>query len=95
MAELEFRSPMRKLAVFFKRSRDKWKQKSQEAKYEHKLLNRRYGHLKSNHDAWKQACQEAQAKCEHLQARIEHLEAQQQQLQARLDVLSKKGGLLS
>ena len=78
MADLQFRSPVRKLAVCFKRSRDKWKQKSQEAKYQHKLLNRRYEHLKDNHDRWKQAYQESQTKCEQLQARIEHLRQSQQ-----------------
>ena len=50
MTGLSFRSPLRKLVVFFRDSRDKWKKKCQDAKYEIKLLKRRYANLQKNHD---------------------------------------------
>ena len=95
MALLEFRSPLRKLVAFFKTSRDQWKEKCQEAKYELKLLKRRFENLQISRDLWQQDYQEAAVQREQLQARNEHLQAQQQQLQAQLETLSKKGSLLS
>lgn len=66
MADMEFRSPIRKLMVFFRASRDKWKQKCQQTKYEFKLLKRRYANLTRNRDQWKQWYQEAQARVDAL-----------------------------
>lgn len=37
----EFKSPVRKLVPFFRDSRDKWKAKCQDAKYQVKLLKNR------------------------------------------------------
>lgn len=37
----KFKSPIRKLVTFFKGSRDKWKSKCQDAKYQIKLLKKR------------------------------------------------------
>jgi hypothetical protein len=88
MARMEFRSPLRKLMVFFKTSRDKWKEKCQESKYQAKLLKRRLDNLRINCDQWQQRCQQAEARCEELRARGEHLQAQ-------VDAILKKGGILS
>lgn len=66
MADMEFRSPIRKLVVFFRASRDKWKQKCQQTKYEFKLLKRRYANLTRNRDQWKQRYQESQARVDAL-----------------------------
>ena len=71
MADLAFRSPVRKLVVFFHASRDRWKQKCQQAKYELKLLKRRYANLKKNHDQWEQRYREAETQRQQLQARVE------------------------
>ena len=95
MAQFEFRSPLRKLAAFFKGSRDKWKEKCQQAKYEIKLLKRRFENLQISRDQWQQSYQQAEAQREQLQARGEHLEAQHQQLQAQVEALSKRGGIFS
>lgn len=90
MARLEFRSSLRKLVVFFEASRDKWKNKCQQTKYELKLLKRRFANLESNRDKWQQSFHEAEAQCEQLRVRGEHLQAQYQQAQSRLESHSKK-----
>ncbi len=92
MAEVEFRSPLRKLVTFFKSSRDKWKEKCQQAKYQLKLLKRRFDNLQKRHDNWQQNYQEAAAEHERTQARHDHLQAQNERLQAQLASASKKGG---
>ncbi len=71
MTGLSFRSPLRKLVVFFRDSRDKWKKKCQEAKHELKLLKRRYGTLQKNHDRWQQQCRQVEAQCQQLQTQVE------------------------
>jgi len=50
MAQFEFRSPLRKLVVFLKASREKWKEKCQQLKYELKLLKRRFDNLRISRD---------------------------------------------
>ena len=40
-----FKSPRRKLVTFFKKSRDKWKNKCKGAKYENKLLKNKNRYL--------------------------------------------------
>jgi len=70
MADLGFRSPVRKLVAFFHASRDKWKQKCQRAKYELKLLKRRYANLERNRDQWERRCREAEAQRQRLQDRV-------------------------
>jgi FtsZ-binding cell division protein ZapB len=95
MAHFEFLSPLRKLVASFQASRDKWKAKCQQAKYELKLLKRRFENLQIRCDRWRQCHQQAEAQRAQLQMRSEHLQAQQQQLQAQIDALEKKGALIS
>lgn len=73
MTGLSFRSPLRKLVVFFRDSRDKWKKKCQDAKYELKLLKRRYGNLQKNHDRWQQQYRQVEAQRQQLQTQVELL----------------------
>jgi FtsZ-binding cell division protein ZapB len=95
MAQSKFRSPLRKLVVFFLSSRDKWKEKCQQVKYEFKLLKRKFKNLQKNRDLWRQRYQEAKTELERLQARGEHLQAQHEKLQAQVEALLKKGGIVS
>ncbi len=81
MTGLSFRSPLRKLVVFFRDSRDKWKKKCQDAKYELKLLKRRYVNLQKNHDRWQQ--------------QYRQVEAQRQQLQTQVELMSEERAALS
>jgi len=95
MANREFRSPVWKLVAFFKASRDNWKEKCQQVKYQLKLLKRRFENLQNNRDLWQQRYREAETQREQLQAQREHLHDQNQKLQARVEALSKKGAIAS
>lgn len=95
MANARFRSPLRKLVTFFKASRDKWKAKCQQVKYELKLLKRRFENLQKNRDLWQQRYREAETQREQLQAQREHLHAQNQKLQAQVEAFSQKGAVAS
>lgn len=80
MKEFSFRSPLRKLVVFFQASRDRWKQKCQDAKHELKLLKRRYLNLQKSCTSWQQQFHQS--------------EAQREQLQMQIDALSKERATL-
>jgi len=95
MTNSEFRSPLRKLVTFFKASRENWKEKCQQVKYQLKLLKRRFENLQKNRNQWQQRYREAEMQREQLQAQREHLHDQNQKLQARLEALSKRGGVTS
>ncbi len=95
MANTKFRSPLRKLVAFFKASRDKWKAKCQQVKYELKLLKRRFENLRKNRDLWQQRYQQAEAGREQLQAQREHLHEQNLKLQAQVETISQKRGKLA
>jgi hypothetical protein len=47
-----------KLVRFFRRSRDRWKEKCQEAKRENKSLKTRLGKMKESRDRWKAEARE-------------------------------------
>jgi len=57
MDVLEYRSPMRKLLTFFKKSRDKWKAKCQDAKHQNKLLTNQTRAVEQSRDQWKRLAQ--------------------------------------
>lgn len=92
MSQIQYRSPQRKLVAFFECSRNRWKEKCQEAKYQFKLLKRRFANLEVRHDQCQQRYQEAVALGEQLKAQREHLQTQNEKLQAQLATASKKGG---
>lgn len=73
MVDLSYRSPLRKLVVFFRDSRNKWKKKCQDAKHELKLLKRRYANLQKNHDLRQQQCRQTEAQRLQLQTQVELL----------------------
>lgn len=87
MSRMDFRSPLRKLVVFFQTSRDKWKAKCVSAKYELKLLKRRFVNLENNRDQWRHRYQEAE------EERLLLVE-QRKELQAKVESLSKKGAVI-
>ena len=95
MAQVEFRSPLRKLVVFFQSSRDKRKEKCQQVKYEFKPLKRKFENMQKNRDLWRQRYREAKTELEQLKTRGEHLQSQNQKLQAQVEALSKKGAIVS
>jgi len=50
---LPFLSPLRKLVSFFRRSRDKWKEKCKAAKRQNKSLKLCLAKMKASRDRWK------------------------------------------
>jgi hypothetical protein len=64
----DYKSPVRKLVAFFKRSRDKWKLKMAKAKKELKRLENRVRFLEKSRDHWKDKARELEAKNARLQA---------------------------
>jgi predicted nucleic acid-binding Zn-ribbon protein len=79
----EFRSPARVLASFFRKSRDRWKQKYMDAKVELKRFKVRVADVLKSRDAWKE-------KTAAKQREIESLQAQMQQLQDQLSEASSR-----
>lgn len=68
---LSYRSPVVKLLRFFRRSRDRWKDKCKTAKRENKSLKTRLAKMKESRDRWKA---EARGMRETLQAQTASVE---------------------
>ncbi len=56
----EYSSPLRKLVVFFERSRDRWKQKYQQAKELIRSLQGRVRSLERSRNRWKERFKQLQ-----------------------------------
>lgn len=79
-----YKSPVRKLARFFEKSRDQWKAKCREAKAQVKLLEKRVRFLEGSRDRWKSQVKE-------LEAEVAELKAREQALEKELEGLQKRG----
>lgn len=66
-----YSSPLRKLVKFFERSRDGWKRKYLNAKYEAKLANNQARAVERSRDQWKQRCREGQRRIAELEAELQ------------------------
>ena len=75
-----YKSPVRKLARFFEKSRDQWKAKCREAKRTIKYLKNRVRFLEENRDCWK-------SRAEELEVRVKQMEAKERELTVKLEVL--------
>jgi len=78
-----YKSPVRKLARFFEKSRDQWKTKCREAKAMVKRLKNRARFLKESRDRWKSQAKE-------LQVKVAQMEAKERQLLEELEALRQK-----
>jgi chromosome segregation ATPase len=78
-----YRSPVRKLARFFEKSRDQWKAKCREAKRTIKYLKNRVRFLEEGRDRWKSQAQE-------LEARVKQMEAKERELTEQLEALESR-----
>ena len=72
-----YKSPVRKLARFFEKSRDQWKAKCREAKATIKYLENRVRFLDDSRDRWKSRAQE-------LEAQVKQMEAKERELKEEL-----------
>lgn len=67
----DYSTPVKKLAKFFERSRDGWKRKYLNAKYEAKLANNQARAVERSRDQWKQRCREGQRRIAELEAELQ------------------------
>jgi len=80
-----YKSPVRKLAQFFEKSRDQWKAKCREAKATIKLLKNRIRFLEESRERWKSRAKE-------LEAQVKQMEARERESKEELETLEQKGG---
>ncbi len=79
-----YKSPVRKLARFFEKSRDQWKAKYREAKATIKYLKNRVRFLEESRDRWKSQAQE-------LEAQVKQMEVKERELKEELETREQKG----
>lgn len=70
----EFRSPVKKLSQFFRRSRDGWKRKARAAKTRCKLLGNQVRAVERSRAAWRSKAQEASRQVQELQRQLDELQ---------------------
>jgi len=70
-----FRSPVSKLMKFFRKSRDRWKAKCQEAKRANKLLANQTRAVEKSRERWKEAARAAQRQLRELEREVEELKS--------------------
>lgn len=63
-----YSSPLKKLARFFRQSRDGWKRKCLEAKHSLKLLKNQVRAVERSREQWQQQCQEQRRRIAELEA---------------------------
>ena len=74
----EYRSPPRKLAQFFERSRDLWKTRCVQAKYRVKLLHTKVADLTKSRQRWKSEAKHLRSEVQELQDEVERLQSERQ-----------------
>ena len=79
-----YKSPVRKLARFFEKSRDQWKTKCREAKEAIKYLENRVRFLEESRARWKSRAQE-------LETRVKQMEVKERESKEKLETLEPRG----
>jgi hypothetical protein len=72
---MTFKSPVGKLVKFFRRSRDGWKAKCQEAKRTNKKLANQTRAVEKSREQWKEIAQTAQQQVRQLKRELEALKS--------------------
>ena len=78
----KYRTPVSKLIRFFERSRDKWKTKTKEAKYQIKLLRKKIKYLEQNKKNYK-------AQNKELTSQLQQMREKEIKMQEEIDRLKK------
>jgi hypothetical protein len=68
-------SPLKKLMRFFRKSRDGWKRKCQDAKHTLKLLKNQVRAVQRSREQWKLRCQEQERRIAELEAELQKTSA--------------------
>lgn len=66
----KYRSPVRKLAWFFERSRDNWKRKCQEAKKQLKLMSNQVRAVEKSRATWRSCAEQLQQRVQELEREL-------------------------
>ncbi len=69
----KYKSPQRKLVIFFEKSRDNWKVKCREAKIMIKRLKNRVRFLEHSKENWKSKAKEFESKVKKLEDELERI----------------------
>jgi septal ring factor EnvC (AmiA/AmiB activator) len=85
-----FKSPVRMLVRFFRRSQQQWKQKALQRRAEIKGLQRKVRDLDSSRAGWKAKAQRLEADRRELEQRLRASEAERTRLQAEVEELGAK-----
>lgn len=78
----KYKTPVSKLIRFFERSRDKWKNKTKEAKYQIKLLRKKIKYLEQNKKIYK-------TENKKLMSALAQMRAKEIRMQEEIDRLKK------
>jgi hypothetical protein len=71
-----YKSPVSKLLAFFPRSRDRWKNKCQQAKRANKKLANQVRAVEKSRDRWKELAKEARQESAQYQRELAELKSQ-------------------
>ena len=79
----KYKSPKRKLVRLFENSRDKWKQKAKDAKYQIKLLRKKNKYLEQNNAKQKELFN-------NLEIQLHQMKDQEKKMMGEIDQFKKK-----
>ena len=82
--EKSYKSPIKKLAGFFEKSRDQWKAKYQDAKTKLKRLSNRVGYLEGSRARWKKRAKELEGELAEVRKERDALRKKVNQLESRV-----------
>lgn len=80
----EYKSPKRKLIRFFEGSRNKWKKKAKDAKYQIKLLRKRLKSLEKSKNEFKKSTKD-------LKKQVQQLKEKEKMMLEEINRLKKNG----
>jgi chromosome segregation ATPase len=80
--ENKYKSPMSKLVRFFEGSRNGWKEKAKDAKYQIKLLRKKVKYLEQNKN-------EFQKRSKNLEIEVQQMKDKEKRMLAEIDRLKK------
>ena len=71
----QYRSPVKKLMRYFEQSRDKWKERSLEAKQRIKLLHTKVADLRASRERWKKESKQLRVEVAQLRDELDEQKA--------------------
>lgn len=85
-----FKSPIRTLAGFFRKSQQKWKRKAIERRAKIKGMEHKVRDIDASRTGWKNKAQQLATDNNNLQERLQEVEAERSRLQGKVEELESK-----